>query len=171
MFIVTANKKPKQIEEVIISQDIKEATNEKLVSMLSHKSYEFCVVQDMSNDTSLEQAADKLLQLFMESLNRIFEHNKKYNVSQFRMYEVIETLFDKDMSYNTIKALSALKRIKILSGIDHENDKYVIWVITRIKKTSKGLCNKLNFISSYSTMTTVPIQSEQITLEDVDTKI
>jgi len=137
----------KKIKPVIISQDIKDASNEKLVAQLSHKSYEFCTVQDMGSPT-LEKATDKLEQLLLESLYRIFAFNGIENVSQFKMYETIEMLFDDDMQYNTIKTLSLLRRVKYWSGIDPNDEKYISWMTGRIKKASKGLCNKLDFISS-----------------------
>jgi len=143
----------KQLKPVVISKDIKEASNEKLVAMLSHKAYDFCVNQDMGSKT-LEIATDKLEQLILESLERIFRFNGIENVSQFKIYETIELLFDDDMQYNTIKSLSLLRRAKYWSGIDPDDEKYISWAKTRIKRTSKGLCNKLDFITQQERLET-----------------
>ena len=136
----------KKIKPVVISQDIKEASNELLASMLSHKSYEFCTQQDMASKT-LEVATDKLEQLLLESLDRVFTFNGYDKVSQFKVYETVEQLFDGQAQYDCIKALSGLRRVKLWNGIDAEDEKYIMWFSTRIKKASRVLCNKLNHIS------------------------
>jgi len=136
----------KRLKPVVISQDIKEASNDKLVAMLSHKSYEFCVMQDMGSDT-LQVATDKLEQLLLESLSRVFAFNGIEDVSQFKIYETIELLFADQAIYDCNKSISLLKRIKYWEGIDVEDEKYIRWMKNRIKGCSRVLCNKLDFIT------------------------
>lgn len=137
----------KKSKPVIISQDIKEATNEKLVAMMSHKSYDFCMNQDMGSET-LEAATDKLEQLILEGLERIFVFNGVEKVSQFKIYETIETLFDDQSQYDCIKALSGLRRVKLWDGIDPEDDRYIRWFTNRVKFAARFICNKLDYITT-----------------------
>lgn len=141
----------KKIKPVIISQDIKDASNEILVAQLSHKSYDFCVNQDMGSPT-LEVQTDKLEQLLLESLSRVFAFNGIENVPQFKIYETIETLFDDQVQYDVIKSLSGLRRVKLWDGIDPEDEKYIRWITNRIKHASSFLCGKLDFIAQQKRM-------------------
>ena len=141
----------KKIKPVVISPDIKEASNELLVAQLSHKAYEFCTVQDMGSPT-LEVATDKLEQLLLESLHRVFAFNGIENVSQFKIYETIELLFDDQVQYDTIKSLSGLRRVKLWEGIDPEDTKYIRWITNRVKHASSFLCGKLDFIAQQKRM-------------------
>ena len=136
----------KKSKPVIISQDIQEASNEKLVAMISHKSYDLCVNQDMASKT-LEVQTDKVEQLMLEGLNRIFTANGIDNVSQFKIYETIETLFDDQAQYDVIKALSGLRRIKLWDGVDADDEKYIRWFTNRIKFSTRFICNKLDMIT------------------------
>ena len=137
----------KIFEPVKISQEVNEATNEKLVAMLSHKSYEFCMQQDFASDT-LEVASDKLEQLILEGLNRIFAFNGITGVPQQKIYETVEQSFDDQTQYDMIKALSALRRIKLWEGVDAEDTKYVRWMTNRVKFASRFICMKLDFVTS-----------------------
>ena len=102
---------------IVINQDIKDANNDKLVAMLSHKAYNFCTNQDMTDSVSLLDASDKLLQLFIETLDRIFIANNEHNIPQFRIYETTEKLFNDQLSYDVNKALSALKELDSGMGL------------------------------------------------------
>jgi len=132
---------------IVINQDIKDADNDKLVALLSHKAYNFCTNQDMTETVSLLDASDKLLQLFIETLDRIFIANNEPNIPQFRIYETTEKLFNDQLSYDVNKALSALKRVGFWNGIDPD-EKYIRWFTNRVKFASRGLCNKLDYITS-----------------------
>ena len=139
---------------IVINQDIKDANNDKLVAMLSHKAYNFCTNQDMTDSVSLLDASDKLLQLFIETLDRIFIANNEHNIPQFRIYETTEKLFNDQLSYDVNKALSALKRVRFWNGIDPD-EKYIRWFTNRVKFASRGLCNKLDYITSQKRLETV----------------
>lgn len=138
---------PREINAVIISQDVEDTSNSELVAKFSHKSYELCMQQDLSSDT-LAVHTDKLEQLFLESLSRIFAFNGENNVSQFQIYETIEKLFDDQAQYDCIKSISLLRRVKLWKGIDHTDEKYIRWMKSRIRGASRSLCNKLDFIDS-----------------------
>ena len=152
--MITTSPTPiKQHGPIAISQDIKVANNEKLVAMLSHKAYNFCTNQDMT-DESLLEASNKLEQIMVEALDRIFITNDEHNVPQFRIYETTEKLFNDQLSYDVNKSLSALKRVNFWNGIDPD-EKYIRWFTNRVKFASRGLCNKLDYITSQKRLETV----------------
>jgi hypothetical protein len=132
---------------IVISQDIKDATNEKLVAMISHKAYDFCINQDMSSET-LEVASDKLEQLILAGLNRIFLFNGQGVISQFHIYEAIEDSFNSQAQYDIIKCISALRRIKLWDGVDADDSKYIRWMTNRVKFATQSICNKLDYITN-----------------------
>ncbi len=137
----------KKSKAVVISQDIQEASNEKLVAMMSHKSYDFCMNQDMAAK-DLEVTTDKLEQLILEGLARVFTFNHIDNVSQFKVYETIEQLFDDQAQYDIIKAISGLRRVKLWDGVDAEDEKYIRWFSNRVKFATRFICNKLDYITT-----------------------
>ena len=147
----TEIQKPKKI---IVSDKVKKMDNIELATTLKHVSYNFCMV-DMKQDdnTRTIKTANRLLELMIESLNRIFEFNHIYNVSQFKIYETVEKIFDNQPVYDINKAVSGLKRVSYWNGIDPMNEKYIQWFSSRVKNAVFVLSNKLEFIHSYENVT------------------
>ena len=159
----------KPAKAVVIGQDIKEYNNAQLVKRLSIDVYDFCNDQDMA-DPSLEVVSDKMEQLMLESLTRIFDDTHIGPVDQFKIYEAIEKVFDSQAQYDLNKGISALRRIKLWDGIDTEDDnypKYFKWFTNRLKRGSRVLCSKLELMSRHSVQANAS-QVEYKSVEDLD---
>ena len=135
-----------------IDEDIHSASNDTLREMINHKSYDFCVNQDLEDDSVFE-AARRLEMLYLEALNRIFIFNGHNDVAPFKVYETVDMLFNEHGRYNCNKSISGLRRINTWGRVidpeanEEKNAKYVGWLKARIKFASRVLNDKLDFIS------------------------
>jgi hypothetical protein len=156
--ISTSPTKIKKPKTIVISEKVKNMDNIELATTLKHTSYNFCMV-DMKHDDNDRtiNTADKMLELMLEALDRIFIHNHLYNISQFKIYETVERIFSKQPIYDINKALSGLKRVSYWDGINPLDEKYIQWFGSRVKHAVFVLCNNLEHIeiheNGYSTVT------------------
>jgi len=128
---------------IIITQDIQELSDMELAARLNLYSKELWITKDFEKvNLSL---FEKLEQVATEAITRIaYDKLKVIYPLQNKIYEYVEKTFESDERdiYNINRTFSALRRSKV-TGVDHENIKYQLWLKNRVKFGFKTLAKEL----------------------------
>jgi len=131
---------------IMIDNTILTLEHEKLQSALKRKAFEFCVNVDFTNIKAVNKLVDRMEQYSMEALMRVFDGKLGYRPRQSKIYELVESIFNNQDSYNINRMFSSMRRTKHFGSINPKDTKYQEWFKNRVRYGFKTLSKTLETV-------------------------
>jgi len=133
-----------------IDNAITTMSHEKLEATLERKVFEFCVNVDFENIKAVNDLVNRMEQYSMEALMRVFDGKIGYRPAQYKIYELVESIFNNQDSYNINRMFSSMRRTKHFGSIDPEDKKYQEWFKNRVRYGFRTLQKTLETVEYVS---------------------
>lgn len=128
---------------IVIASGVSGLSTVDLQNKLNLLAYTFCVNADFTKKEAVVKLTQDLEVHILEALLRIFELRLGYVPFQNKIYEKTESYFGNQDSYNINRAMSSLRRVKVVP-LDPTNEKYLTWMKNRIRYGVKTLIAELS---------------------------